>query len=137
MPSLSTTKAASFRVAFFEWIEFVGQVAESHANNGNDDIGNGRPDVQHLDKQFQAKIIDEDVDDGHEQIPDNLCPTTQSGTRETDVACHPETRQESDGKLEDKGCNVRRESNKSEVEDLGMEDEMIENIVQHPLQSQI
>ena len=50
---------------------------------------------------------------------------------------HPEARKESDGKLEHKGGNVGRESDKTKVDDLGMEDEMIENIIQHPLQHEV
>ena len=85
--------------------------------------------MEHLDEEFQAEIVDEDVADGHHKIPDNLCPTTQSGARETDVTRHPEAREEGNGKLEHKGSDVRRESDKTEVDDLGVKDEMIENIV--------
>jgi len=53
------------------------------------------------------------------------------------VARHPETREESDGELEYKGCNVGREGDEAEVKDLAFEDEMVENIVQHPFQNQI
>ena len=93
--------------------------------------------MEHLDEKFQAEIIDEDIADGHKEVPDNLCPTTQSGTRETDMACHPEAREESDGELEHKSSDMGRESNKTEVKDLAFEDEMIENIVQHPFQHQV
>ena len=53
------------------------------------------------------------------------------------MPCHPETRQEGNGKLEDKGCNMRSKSYETEVKDLALEDEMIENIIQHPLQNQV
>ena len=121
--------ANSFRATFFERIEFISQVAESHADDGNDDVGNGGPEVQHLNEQFQTKIIDEDVADGDEQIPDNLCPAAQGGTREADVARHPEARQEGDGKLEDESRDVGGESNKTKIENLGVENEMVENVV--------
>ena len=45
------------------------------------------------------------------------------------MPCHPEARKEGDGELEHKGSDVRRESDKTEVDDLGVKDEMIENIV--------
>ena len=47
---------------------------------------------------------------------------------------HPEAREEGDGELEDKSSDVGRKSDETEVEHLGTEDEMVENIVQHPLQ---
>ncbi len=53
------------------------------------------------------------------------------------MARHPETRQEGDGELKDEGCNVRRKGNEAKVENLTFEDEMIENIVQHPFQNEV
>ena len=59
---------------------------------------------------------------------------------------HPEAREESDGELEHEGRNVGREGQVgnmlieykiAEVEHLSMEDKMVEDIVQHPLQNQI
>ncbi len=50
---------------------------------------------------------------------------------------HPETCQESNGKLEHEGRDMGREGNETKVEDLAFEDKMIENIVQHPLQHKI
>lgn len=132
-----TRMASSFQTTFLERIEFISQVAESYADDGNDDVGNGRPEVQHFDEQFQTKVIDEDVADGDKQIPDNLCPAAQGGTREADVARHPEASQEGNWELEDEGRDVGRESNKSEVENLGMEDEMIENVVQRPFEAEV
>ena len=85
--------------------------------------------MEYLDEEFQAEIVDEDVANGHKKIPDNLRPTTQSGARETDMTRHPEARKEGDGELEHKGSDVRRESDNTEVDDLGVKDEMIENIV--------
>lgn len=118
-------------------IELIRQIAERHADDGDDDIGNGRPPLEHFDEEFQAEVVDENVAYGDEEIPDNLRPAAQGGARKTDVPCHPETRQESDRELEHEGSNVRREGNEAKVEDLTFEDEMIENIVQHPFQNEV
>ena len=53
------------------------------------------------------------------------------------MPCHPEAREESDGKLEHESRNVGRESDEAEVEHMLVEDEMVENIVQHPLQNEV
>ena len=53
------------------------------------------------------------------------------------MARHPETRQESNGKLEDERSYVGRESDKAEVDHLTMKHEMVENIIQYPFQNQI
>ena len=116
-------------------IELVRQIAERHADDGDDDVGDGRPNVQHFDEEFQAEVVNENVDDSDKEIPDNLCPAFQRGAREADMSRHPETRQEGDGELEHEGCYVRRKSNEAKVENLTFEDEMIENIVQHPFQN--
>lgn len=50
---------------------------------------------------------------------------------------HPETCQEGDGELEHEGCDMGRKGNEAKVEDLTFEDEMIENIVQHPFQNKV
>ena len=93
--------------------------------------------MEHLDEEFQAEVIDKDVADGDEEIPHNLGPAPQSGTRKANVSCHPETRQEGDGELEHKGRNVRGECNETEFDDLAFENEMVENIVQHPFQNEV
>ena len=98
---------------FLERIELVRQIAERHADDGDDDVGNGGPDVQHLDEELQAGVIDEDIDDGHKEIPNNLCPTFQRRAGKTDVARHPKACQESDGELENEGSNVRREGDET------------------------
>ena len=53
------------------------------------------------------------------------------------MACHPKTRQEGDGELEHKGRDVGREGDETKIENLTFEDEMIENIVQYPLQNEV
>ena len=93
--------------------------------------------MEDLNEEFQAEVVDENIANGDEEIPHNLCSAPQSGTGKADVACHPEAREESDGKLEYEGCNVRRESDEAQVEDLTFENKMIENIVQHPFQNEI
>ena len=93
--------------------------------------------MQHLDEEFQAEVIDEDVADGDKEITYYLRPAFQRGARKADMARHPEAREEGDGELEHEGGDVGREGNETEVEHLFAEDEMVEHIVQHPLQSQI
>ena len=98
-----------------ERIKLIRQVAERHTDNGDDDIRNGRPPLEDLNEEFQAEVVDEDIADGHKEIPDNLCSATQGGTRETDVSGHPKAREEGDGELEHKGGNVGRKGNETEV----------------------
>ena len=50
---------------------------------------------------------------------------------------HPKTCEEGDGKLEHESRDVRRKSDETEVKDLAFEDEMVEEIIQHPLQNQV
>jgi hypothetical protein len=53
------------------------------------------------------------------------------------MSCQPETRQESDGKLEYKSGNMGRKGNKAHIEHPTMEDKMVEHIIKHPFQSQV
>lgn len=50
---------------------------------------------------------------------------------------HPESRQKGDGKLEDESRDVGCEGDEAEVKHLSVKHIMVENIVQHPLQSQV
>lgn len=93
--------------------------------------------MEDLNEEFQAEVVDENIANGDEEIPHNLCSAPQSGTGKADVACHPEAREESDGELEHEGGDMRREGNETEVENLAFENEMIENIVQHPFKNKI
>ena len=115
-----------------ERIKLIRQVAERHTDNGDDDVGNGGPPLEDLNEEFQAEVVDEDVANGHKEISDNLCPTTQGGTRETDMPCHPEARKEGDGELEHKGGNVGRKGDETKVKYLSVKHIVIENVIQHP-----
>ena len=130
-------KRLIFGFFFPKRIKLVRQIAECHADDRDDDVGNGRPPLEHFDKEFQAEVVDENVAHGDEEIPHNLRSATQSRFRETDVSRHPKTRQESDGKLEHEGRDMGREGNEAEVENLLVEDEMVKNIVQHPFQNEV
>ena len=93
--------------------------------------------MEHLNEELQAEVIQQDIADGDKEIPDNLFSAFQRGAREADVPSHPEARQESDGKLEDEGRNMRRESHKAQVDNPLANNEMIEHIIQHPFQRQV
>ena len=75
---LSGIKSDHSILLFPKRIKLIHQVAERHADDGDDDVGNGGPPMEHLDKEFQAEIVDEDVADGHKEVPDNLRPAFQS-----------------------------------------------------------
>ena len=118
-------------------IELVRQIAKRHADDGDDDVRDGRPNVQHFDEELQTEVVNENIANSDKEIPDHLCSAFQCGAREADVTRHPETRKESDGELEHEGRNVGRKGNKAEVKHLSVEDEMVENIIQHPLQNKV
>ena len=72
-------KRLIFGFFFPKRIKLIRQIAERHADDGDDDVGNGRPPLEHFDEEFQAEVVDEDVTDGHKEIPHNLCPAAQGG----------------------------------------------------------
>jgi hypothetical protein len=119
-------------LVFSERIEFIGQVTECHADNRDDHIGDGRPPLEDLHKEFQAKIINENIAQCDHEITDDLGPSAQGGAAETDVARQPEAREEGDGELKDESGNVGREGNKTQIKHLAFEHIVIEHIVKHP-----
>ena len=93
--------------------------------------------MEDLHEELQAQVVDHNVTDGDQQIAHDLGSSPQGGASEADMPCHPETRQEGDGELEDKSGDMRRESNESQVEDPPTEDEVVKHIVEHPFQGQV
>ena len=122
---------------FLEREIFICQITESHTDNGNNHIRNCRPPLEHLDKELQTQIIDQDINDSDDEVTYDLCPSSQSGAREADVTCHPKTSQESDGELEDESSDMRSESEESQMKHLAMKHKMIEHVIKHPFQCQI
>ena len=64
------------QVLFAERIKFITQITKRHADDGDDDVGDGRPPLENLNKEFQAEVINKDVAYRHEKISDNLRPTS-------------------------------------------------------------
>lgn len=104
---------------------FVGQITESNTDDIHNYITHRWPPMEHLVEKFQQNIVQYKIHQSNHQISDNLRSTSQIGTRKTDVTRHPETRQERDGKLQQKGCDMWRESDETQIEDLSLEDEMV------------
>ena len=133
----SEVTALQILLLFPKRIELIHQVAECHADDGDNNIGERCPDAQYFHEKLQTKIVDEDIAYGDEEISDHLCPAFQRGAREADVTRHPETSEEGDGKLENEGCNMAFEGNETQVTYLGLENEMVKQVIQHPLQNKI
>ena len=104
---------------------FVGQITESDTDDIHNYITHRWPPMEHLVEKLQQNIVQHKVDQSHHQISDYLRSTSQIGTRKTDVTRHPETRQERDGKLQQKSCDMWRESDEAQIEDLSLEDKMV------------
>ena len=54
-------------------IKLIRQVAECHADDGDDDIRDSRPPVQYFYEEFQAEVIQKNIAHSDHQVPDNLC----------------------------------------------------------------
>ena len=72
----SANSACKESFCFLERIKLIRQIAERHADNGDDDVGNSRPPLENFDEEFQAKVVDENITDSHKEISDYLRPAT-------------------------------------------------------------
>ena len=104
---------------------FIGQITESDTDDIHNYITHRWPPMEHLVEKLQQNIVQYKIHQSNHQISDNLRSTSQIGTRKTDVTRHPETRQESDGKLQQESCDMWRESDETQIEDLSLEDKMV------------
>ena len=57
-------------------MEFIHQITKRHADDRDDDVGDGGPPLEDFDEKFQTEIIDQDIADSHKEISDNLCPAS-------------------------------------------------------------
>ncbi len=94
-------------------------------------------DAAHLDKKFQAGVVNQNAGRHHQQIAQQLCAAHQLRTRKTDVAAQPKARQKSDGKFEHKRGNVWRESHKPKIDHLRMKSVVVKHKVKHPVERHI
>ena len=70
----------NFSFRFPERIKLVRQIAERHADDGDDDVRDGRPPLEYFDEEFQTEVVDENIAYCYKQISDNLRSATQGGT---------------------------------------------------------
>ena len=61
-------------------IKLIRQVAECHADDGDDDVRDGWPPLEDLDEKFQTEVVDENIAYRYKQISDNLRSAAQGGT---------------------------------------------------------
>jgi hypothetical protein len=93
--------------------------------------------LEDFHKEFQAKVIDDNVAQGNQEVPNYLCSASQSGASEADVTCHPKAGEESNGELEHKSGDMRGESNETQIKHFATEHKMIKHIVKHPFQGKV
>lgn len=94
-------------------------------------------DAAHLDKKFQAGVMNQNAGCHHQQITQQLRAAHQLRTRKTDVAAQPKARQKSDGKFEHKRSNVRRERHKAKIDHLRMKSVVVKHKIEYPVERHI
>ncbi len=94
-------------------------------------------DAAHLDKKFQATVVNQNAGCHHQQIAQQLRAAHQLRPRKTDVAAQPKTRQESDGKFEYKRSNVRRERHKAKIDHLRVKSVVVKHKIEYPIERHI
>ena len=80
-------------------------------------------------EKFEAYVVDKDAHSHHEQVAHELRPATHFRLFEADVSAQPKTAEKGYRKSENERCNVGTDGNRSDVQHIVTEDEIVENEV--------
>ena len=113
----------------FESEEFLHQETKYCSDAGGDHFRWSRVEMAYLYEEFQANVVDKDAHSHHEQVAYKLWPTTHLRLFEADVSAQPKTAEKGYRKSKNERCNVCTNGNRSDVQHIVAEDEIVENEV--------
>ncbi len=113
---------------------FLGEIAEPDHDKSGDDFGHRWVNAEFFYKQFNEDIIKQNANGHQQEIAKELNATMKAGSRKNDMT----HQQKPGGKADQKGhhecSNMRFERQRTEVEDLLMQYEIIADIVNQDVQ---
>ena len=80
-------------------------------------------------EKFEANVVDKDAHCYDKKVSDKLWPTTHLRLFEADVSAQPKTAEKGYRKSKNERCNVCTDGNRSDVQHIVAEDEIVENEV--------
>jgi hypothetical protein len=101
------------------------QVTEGNHNGGGNDFGNGWEQVEIFNEKADEKIIQENTDEHQEEIPEQLDTSLKHRIREHHVTHQHKSGWKTNEEGDDKGSNMRFECNKSQVQNLLVQNKIV------------
>ena len=112
-------------------------VAVCDGDERDQHLRRGGVDVAYLDEEFQPDIVQYNRPGDTEQVTEQLCPAPQRRVAEGDVFLQPEPRKERDRETDQKGCDVGRNDHDSQIDEPLVDNDVVQQCVEHPVQDQI
>lgn len=113
-----------------ECVMFLREVAEYDHKKCSEYFGGGWEDMEYFYKKFQECVIQKNAEQHRYPIAHQLNSSPQRRLRKSDVFSQKESGAESDGENDQEGRYVSADRNKTQVHQLLLKDEVIENKIQ-------
>ena len=114
-----------------------GQVAVHHRPQRGHHLRRRRPKPAQLDEEFQEEIIDHHRAGDGEEVAEKLRPRGKRRTAERHMAVQPEPREEGQRKNDQHRRDMRGNRDETEVEQLLVEHEIIEQEIASPAENHV
>lgn len=98
-----------FAIFYSKRVVFLSQIADGDGQEGDRHLAGRRIPAEYLDAQFEAEIVDGQVERHDADIAHKLPRTVQVRAGERDVFIEPETRQQGDRKDDTERRYMRRD----------------------------
>ena len=128
-----------------EGVVLLAEVGDDDGEGGDTHLGRCRVPAPYLDAQFEAEIVDSEVNGYDEDIAQELSPTIKLGGRKRDVFLQPKAGEKGDWEDNAKGRNVRRdclgklkmENGKLKINQLMPYDVIINKEIKDPIEDEV
>ena len=98
-----------FAIFYPKRVVFLSQIADGDGQQGDHHLAGRRIPPQRLDAEFEAEIVDSEIECNDADIAHKLPRTVQVRAGERDVFIEPETRQQGDRKNDTERRYMRRD----------------------------
>lgn len=116
---------------------FLGEIAESHYDQRGQDFGNGGENMKLLHKEFDENIIEQDTNEYHQKVAEQLHPPPKTGAGENHIMHEQKARREADTKSQDESHDIGTHGQGTPVYNLFMQQIMIADVEEHNVQQGI
>lgn len=115
----------------------TSKIAIKHRDTGSDGLSWRGPHTAHLNKEFQADIVQNKRTQNRECIAPQLTALTKLSSLKSHIAIEPETREKCDRKDNNERGDVGRHNHHTQIDKALGYDKMVDNEIPHQIEHHI